>query len=123
MTRKKPTSSQIRDLLFAFKLCRFVKSNTIVLVKNLQTVGIGSGQPSRVDSAIHAFRKAGVRSRGAVMASDGFFPKPDSIEEARRHGIQAIIQPGGSIQDQSVIEASNRANIAMVMTGLRHFTH
>ena len=123
VTRLKPRKSQMPDLLFAFKMCRFVKSNAIVLAKGLKTVGIGTGQPSRVDSAITAFRKAGKRSRGCVLASDGFFPKPDSIREAARHGVSAIIQPGGSIQDAAVIDACNRAKIAMVFTGVRHFTH
>ncbi len=123
MTRKKPRASQVDDLLFAFKLCRFVKSNAIVLVKGGKTVGIGTGQPSRVDSAMHAFRKAGKRASGAVMASDGFFPKPDSVQKAARAGVTAVIQPGGSIQDKAVIEACDRAKIAMVVTGIRHFTH
>jgi phosphoribosylaminoimidazolecarboxamide formyltransferase/IMP cyclohydrolase len=123
VTKKKPTPKQIDDLLFAFKICRFAKSNTIVLAKNSETLGIGTGQPSRVDSAIHAFRKAGRRANGAVMASDGFFPKPDSILEAKKHGIKAVIQPGGSIQDKAVIEACDKAGISMVMTGIRHFAH
>jgi phosphoribosylaminoimidazolecarboxamide formyltransferase / IMP cyclohydrolase len=123
VTRVKPKARQIKDMLFAFKLCRFVKSNAIVIVKDGCTLGIGTGQPSRVDSALHAFRKAGKRAQGAVLASDGFFPKPDSIELAAKHGIQAIIQPGGSIQDPQVIKACNEAQMAMVLTGLRHFTH
>lgn len=123
VTKKKPAPKEIDDLLFAFKLCRFVKSNAIVLVKGMEAVGIGMGQPSRVDSAITAFRKAGKRSRGAVMASDGFFPKPDTIELAAKHGVRAIIQPGGSIQDEAIVQAADKAKIAMVTTGIRHFTH
>ena len=123
VTKKRPTQSQIPDLLFAFKVCRFVKSNAIVIAKQGATLGIGMGQPSRVDSCRTAFKKAGKRSKGAVLASDGFFPKPDSIRLAARSGISAIVQPGGSIQDEEVIKACDKAGIAMVFTGLRHFKH
>ncbi len=123
VTKKKPTTSQIRDLLFAFKVCRYVKSNAIVIAKHNTTLGLGMGQPSRVDSCEVAFKKAGKRAKGAILASDGFFPKPDSIALAKKHGISAIIQPGGSIQDEPVIEACNKAKIAMVFTGVRHFKH
>ncbi len=123
VTRKKPTAKQIDELLAAFRLTRFVKSNAIVLMKGGVAYGIGMGQPSRVDSALTAFRKAGKRIRGGVLASDGFFPKPDSIQLAAKHGIKAIIQPGGSIQDAEVIKACDKAGIAMVMTGIRNFSH
>ena len=123
VTKTKPRASHIADLLFAFKVCRYVKSNAIVIAHKGATVGLGMGQPSRVDSCLTAFRKAGPRARGAVLASDGFFPKPDSIALAKKHGIRAIIQPGGSIQDEAVIRACDRAKIAMVFTGLRHFKH
>lgn len=123
VTRKSPLPDQITDLLFAFKACRFVKSNAIVVVKDRRTIGIGMGQPSRVDSCQSALKKAGRSARGAVLASDGFFPKPDSITLAKRYGIRAIIQPGGSIQDPAVIVACDRARIAMLLTGVRHFTH
>jgi phosphoribosylaminoimidazolecarboxamide formyltransferase/IMP cyclohydrolase len=123
VTKTKPRASDIVDLLFAFKVCRYVKSNAIVIARRGTTVGLGMGQPSRVDSCLTAFRKAGTRARGAVLASDGFFPKPDSIALAKKHGIRAIIQPGGSIQDEAVIRACDRAKIAMVFTGLRHFKH
>jgi len=123
VTRTSPKELQIKDLLFAFKVCRYVKSNAIVVAKNGVTLGLGMGQPSRVDSTQTALRKAGKRARGAVLASDGFFPKPDSITLAKKAGIRAIIQPGGSIQDESVIQACNRAKIAMVFTGIRHFKH
>ncbi|HTL70023.1 MAG TPA: bifunctional phosphoribosylaminoimidazolecarboxamide formyltransferase/IMP cyclohydrolase [Candidatus Eisenbacteria bacterium] len=123
VTKKKPTAGEVRDLLFAFKVCRYVKSNAIVVAKKGVTVGLGMGQPSRVDSCLTAFRKAGSRARGAVLASDGFFPKPDSISLARRHGVRAIIQPGGSIQDEAVIAACDKAGIAMVFSGVRHFKH
>jgi phosphoribosylaminoimidazolecarboxamide formyltransferase/IMP cyclohydrolase len=123
VTKLSPKPSEIDDLLFAFKVCRYVKSNAIVVAKNRATLGLGMGQPSRVDSCITAFKKAGARARGAVLASDGFFPKPDSIALAKKQGIRAIIQPGGSIQDQAVIAACDRAKIAMVFTGIRHFRH
>jgi phosphoribosylaminoimidazolecarboxamide formyltransferase/IMP cyclohydrolase len=109
--------------LFAFKVCRFVKSNAIVVAKNGATLGLGMGQTSRVDSCESALKRAGKRAKGAVLASDGFFPKPDSIALAKKYGIRAIIQPGGSVQDQAVIDACDRAKIAMAFTGTRHFKH
>ncbi|MBI2094555.1 MAG: bifunctional phosphoribosylaminoimidazolecarboxamide formyltransferase/IMP cyclohydrolase [Candidatus Omnitrophica bacterium] len=123
VTKAKPKKSALADLLFAFKVCRFVKSNAIVVAKNAKTVGLGMGQPSRVDSCRTALEKAGPRAGGAVLASDGFFPKPDSILLARKFGIGSIIQPGGSIQDGEVIKACDRAKISMVFTGVRHFKH
>ncbi|MEI8345563.1 MAG: bifunctional phosphoribosylaminoimidazolecarboxamide formyltransferase/IMP cyclohydrolase, partial [Candidatus Omnitrophota bacterium] len=123
VTKLKPRKGQIADLLFAFRVCRYAKSNTIVIAKNLATLGMGMGQPSRVDSCQTACVKAGKRARGAVLASDGFFPKPDSIALAKKAGISAIIQPGGSILDQTIIDACDKARIAMVFTGIRHFTH
>ncbi len=123
VTKVKPKKSEIEDLLFAFKVCRFVKSNAIVVAKKGATLGLGMGQPSRVDSCETALKKAGKAAKGAVLASDGFFPKPDSIALAKKRGIRAIIQPGGSIQDESVIAACDKAGIAMVFTGIRHFRH
>lgn len=123
VTTKRPTAAQQKDLLFAFKVCRYAKSNAIVIAKKGVTLGLGMGQPSRVDSCHTALRKAGPRARGAALASDGFFPKPDSIALAARAGIRAIIQPGGSIQDEAVIRACDKAGIAMVFTGIRHFKH
>ena len=123
VTKVAPKKSQIPDLLFAFKVCRYVKSNAIVIAKAGATLGLGMGQPSRVDSSETAFRKAGKKAKGAVLASDGFFPKPDSIILAKKHGISAIIQPGGSVKDPEVIQACDRAKIAMVFTGIRHFRH
>ena len=123
VTKLKPTTAQVKDMLFAFKVCHYVKSNAIVIAKNGVAVGMGMGQPSRVDSCLVAFRKAGKRAKGAVLASDGFFPKPDSITLAKKHGIAAIIQPGGSIQDEPVIAACDKARIRMVTTGVRHFKH
>ena len=123
VTKLSPKKSEIKDLLFAFKVCRYVKSNAIVIAKGGATLGLGAGQPSRVDSCHTAFYKAGKKAKGAVLASDGFFPKPDSILLAKKYGIRAIIQPGGSVQDPEVIAACNRAKISMMFTGVRHFKH
>ncbi|MDD5730027.1 MAG: bifunctional phosphoribosylaminoimidazolecarboxamide formyltransferase/IMP cyclohydrolase [Candidatus Omnitrophica bacterium] len=123
VTVKKPTKAQMESLLFAWKVAKHVKSNAIVISKGRRTVGIGAGQMSRVDSAIIARRKSGKLSRNSCLASDGFFPKPDSIAQAAACGVKAIIQPGGSIADQEVIKACDKYKIAMVTTGLRHFKH
>ncbi|MBI3312003.1 MAG: bifunctional phosphoribosylaminoimidazolecarboxamide formyltransferase/IMP cyclohydrolase [Candidatus Omnitrophica bacterium] len=123
VTRKKPTEAQKKDLFFAWTVARFVRSNAIVLAHEEQTVGIGVGQSSRVDSVRFALKKAGPRAQGAVLASDGFFPKPDGPQAAIRGGIRAIVQPGGSVQDPAVIEVADRAGIPMLMTGERHFKH
>ena len=123
VTKKAPSKKQIDSLLFAWKIVKHVKSNAIVLCKGTKTVGIGAGQMSRVDSVIIACRKAGKKSRGAVLASDAFFPKPDAIEQAHQAGIEAIIQPGGSKGDEQIIEACNKYAITMVFTGTRHFKH
>ncbi|MBU0458697.1 bifunctional phosphoribosylaminoimidazolecarboxamide formyltransferase/IMP cyclohydrolase [Patescibacteria group bacterium] len=122
-TETKPTDEQIEDLLFAWKVVKHAKSNAIVFAKDLVSVGIGCGQTSRVDSTIIAARRAGERAKGAVMASDAFFPFPDSVEEAAKNGIAAIIQPGGSIRDEEVITKANELGIGMVMTGVRGFRH
>ncbi len=123
VTTRKPTDAQLASLLFAWKACKHVKSNCILLAQNTQTVGIGSGQMSRVDAAIIAVRKAGEKAENAVLASDAFFPFPDGVEIAGDAGISAIIQPGGSVNDESVIETADRYDIAMVFTGIRHFRH
>ena len=125
-TDNKPTSEELSDLLFASKICKHTKSNTIVLVKNSQLLASGTGQTSRVDALRQSIDKA--RSfkfdlEGAVMASDAFFPFPDCVETAGNAGITAVIQPGGSIKDQLSIDYCNANNIAMVMTGTRHFKH
>jgi phosphoribosylaminoimidazolecarboxamide formyltransferase/IMP cyclohydrolase len=122
-TRPKPTAHEMRDLLFAWRVSQHVRSNAIVVAKNEATVGIGAGQPSRVDSVRIALKKAGRRARGAVLASDGFFPKPDGPRFAVRAGIAAIAQPGGSIQDPAVIQVAQRARVPMLLTGERHFRH
>jgi phosphoribosylaminoimidazolecarboxamide formyltransferase/IMP cyclohydrolase len=110
-------------LRFAWKACAFVKSNAIVLAQDQALVGMGAGQPSRVDATAIAIRKAGSRASGSVLASDAFFPKPDSITIAAEAGIVAIVQPGGSQGDAEAIEEANRRGIAMVFTGRRHFRH
>lgn len=122
-TKVKPSQEDIRSLMFAWKCAKHVRSNAIVLAKGQVTVGIGAGQMSRVDSVKIACDKAGVKSEGSVLASDGFFPMPDSIKLAHRHGIRLIIQPGGSIRDEEVIQACDQRGIGMVMTGVRHFRH
>ncbi len=123
VTRKKPTDEEIESLLFGWTVCKHVKSNAIVFSKGTKTVGVGAGQMSRVDSVIIAARKAGGRSKGATLASDAFFPKADGIEMAAKAGVSAIIQPGGSIRDEEVINAADRLGIAMAFTGVRHFRH
>ncbi|MBI4437152.1 MAG: bifunctional phosphoribosylaminoimidazolecarboxamide formyltransferase/IMP cyclohydrolase [Candidatus Omnitrophica bacterium] len=123
VTKRRPTPQELRSLLFAFKVAKHVRSNAIVVAQGEATVGIGGGQPSRVGAVRLAIEKAGPRSEGAVLASDGFFPFPDNVEVAARAGIRAIIQPGGSIRDREVIEACDCSEIAMVVTNLRHFKH
>lgn len=123
VTGKKPTAEQMQDLIFGFKVCRHVKSNAIVLAKNGVTVGVGAGQMSRVDSLEIALKKAGDKAKGSVVASDAFFPFRDSIDLLSDAGITAIIQPGGSIQDEEVIKAANERGLAMVFTGVRVFRH
>jgi phosphoribosylaminoimidazolecarboxamide formyltransferase/IMP cyclohydrolase len=102
---------------------KWVKSNAIVLAKGTKTVGVGAGQMSRVDAAFMAIHKAGTRSRGSVLASDAFFPKTDAVNLACEAGVRAIIQPGGSIRDQEVIDMCNKRDISMYFTGVRHFRH
>lgn len=123
VTDKKPTPAQVKDLLFAWKAVKSAKSNAIVFAKDLVTIGIGSGQTSRVDATWIAAKRAGEKAKGAVMASDAFFPFPDSVEEAAKHGIAAIVQPGGSVRDAEVFKRANELGIAMVITGVRGFRH
>jgi phosphoribosylaminoimidazolecarboxamide formyltransferase / IMP cyclohydrolase len=123
VSKAQPTAEQLADLAFAWRTCRHVKSNAIVYVQNQATVGVGAGQMSRVDSVMLAGHKAGERAQGAVMASDAFFPFPDGIEAAANYGIAALVQPGGSIRDDQVIEAVDRLGLVMALTGTRHFRH
>ena len=122
-TLVKPTEEQWRDLLFAWKVAKHVKSNTIVYAKSGATVGIGAGQMSRVDAAFIGAKKAGDRARGSVIASDAFFPFTDALEVAIEAGATAVIQPGGSVNDEEVIKVADDAGIPMVFTGKRHFRH
>ena len=133
VTKRKPTAQQIADMLFAFRICKHVKSNAIVYVKDGATVGIGAGQMSRVDSsriaawksqdAAKAAGETAPRAKGSVVASDAFFPFPDGLLAAAEAGAEAVIQPGGSIRDDDVIKAADDAGLAMVLTGMRHFRH
>ncbi|MGC1507520.1 bifunctional phosphoribosylaminoimidazolecarboxamide formyltransferase/IMP cyclohydrolase [Ketobacter sp.] len=126
VTKRAPDEAEMRDLLFCWKVAKFVKSNAIVYAKNRQTIGVGAGQMSRVYSAKIAGIKAadeGLSVPGSVMASDAFFPFRDGIDAAAEAGIRAVIQPGGSIRDEEVIAAADAADIAMVFTGMRHFRH
>jgi phosphoribosylaminoimidazolecarboxamide formyltransferase/IMP cyclohydrolase len=117
------SEAERRDLIFAFTVCKHVKSNAIVVAKDEATLGIGAGQTNRVGAARIALAQAGERARGAVLASDGFFPFPDTVELAAQYGIAAIIQPGGSVRDSEVFEAARKHKITMVLTGVRHFRH
>jgi phosphoribosylaminoimidazolecarboxamide formyltransferase/IMP cyclohydrolase len=133
VTKRTPNAAEIADLIFADTVAKHVKSNAIVFAKDGATIGIGAGQPSRVDSAKIAVAKAGDMQRaagmiespvqGAVMASDAFFPFADGLEAGIAAGITAVIQPGGSRRDDEIIAAADHAGIAMVLTGLRHFRH
>jgi len=123
VTNVKPTDKQMEDLIFAMKVVKHTKSNGIVLAKDKQTVGIGPGQTNRVTALKIAIDYGGEKTKGAVMASDAFFPFPDCVEAAHAAGITAIIQPGGSIRDQESIDACNKYGIAMIFTGMRHFKH
>lgn len=123
VSKIKPTKPQLDAMIFGWKLIKHVKSNAIVLIKGTQTVGIGCGQTSRVDAAIHAIRRAGPRARGSVLISDAFLPKPDTVTIAAKAGVAAIIQTGGSIMDAAVIKEADKKKIAMVTTGIRHFKH
>ncbi len=123
VTKEEPSEDVIKDLSFAWKAVKHVKSNAIVLARDNALVGVGAGQMSRIDAVRLAGRKASGRQRGGVLASDAFFPFPDAVEDAERLGIKAIIQPGGSIRDEAVIKACDRAGIKMVFTGKRHFKH
>ncbi len=133
VTRRAPTDAELDDMIFAFRVCKHVKSNAIVYAKGAATVGIGAGQSSRVDSAriaawkgAEAAKAAGLAeslSRGSVVASDAFFPFADGLEAAVAEGATAVILPGGSVRDAEVIAAADAAGIAMVFTGMRHFRH
>jgi phosphoribosylaminoimidazolecarboxamide formyltransferase / IMP cyclohydrolase len=123
VTKRPPTAGEKRALLFAWKVCKHVKSNAILYARDGQTVGVGAGQMSRVDSCRIGAMKAVLPLKGSVAASDAFFPFPDGVEEIAKVGATAIIQPGGSVRDKEVIEAADRLAMAMIFTGVRHFRH
>ena len=123
VTERQPTEQEQDDLRFAWRACRFIKSNAIVFARNRTLVGMGAGQPNRVTSVYLSARVASEKAAGSVMASDAYFPFPDGIEEAAAAGVTAVIQPGGSINDEAVIDAANELGITMVFTGKRHFYH
>ncbi|WP_337019515.1 bifunctional phosphoribosylaminoimidazolecarboxamide formyltransferase/IMP cyclohydrolase [Oceanobacillus massiliensis] len=122
-TKRQPTQEELENLLFAWKAVKHVKSNAILLAKDNQTIGVGAGQMNRIGSANIAIKQAGEKAKGAVMASDAFFPMPDTVEAAAEAGITAIIQPGGSKRDQDSIDVCNQHGITMVYTNMRHFKH
>jgi phosphoribosylaminoimidazolecarboxamide formyltransferase / IMP cyclohydrolase len=123
VTDRQPTPAQLEELLFAWRVCRHVKSNAIVVTGDRTTLGVGAGQMNRVGSAKIALEQAGAKARGATLASDGFFPFDDSVKTAAAAGIEAIVQPGGSVRDQDSIKAANELGLVMVLTGVRHFLH
>ena len=123
VTINQPTAAELETLKFAWHACQHVKSNAIVFVKDTATIGIGSGQPNRIDCVHIGAKRAGDNIKGAVMASDAFFPFADTVEAAAQYGIKAIVQPGGSIRDQEVIDAANKLGLVMIFTGIRHFRH
>ena len=123
VSEREPTEQEMRDLLFAWKVCKHVKSNAILYARNGQTTGVGAGQMSRVDSARIGAMKSVLGIKGSVAASDAFFPFPDGVEVMAEAGATAIIQPGGSVKDKEVIDTANKLGLAMVLTGVRHFRH
>jgi phosphoribosylaminoimidazolecarboxamide formyltransferase/IMP cyclohydrolase len=123
VTWRPPTAEELRSLLFAWRVCKHVKSNAIVYARDGQTIGVGAGQMSRVDAAKFGAMKAVLPLAGCVAASDAFFPFPDGLEAVAQSGATAVIQPGGSVNDQKVIAAADKLGIAMVFTGIRHFRH
>ena len=123
VTKKQPSPEEIQAMLFAWKVLKHIKSNGILLAKNNTTIGMGAGQVSRIDSVDLAIKKAGDKINGCILASEAFFPFRDSIDRIAGKGITAVIQPGGSVRDQEVIDACNEHGIAMVFTGIRCFKH
>jgi len=123
VTWRPPSAEELRSLLFAWRVCKHVKSNAIVYARNGQTLGVGAGQMSRVDAAKFGAMKAVLPLKGCVAASDAYFPFPDGLETVAQAGATAAIQPGGSIRDDEVIAAADKLGLAMVFTGIRHFRH
>jgi len=127
VTKLKPTKKEISEIEFAFNVCKYVKSNAIILTNNFSTIGIGAGQPSRLDSCNIASQKAKkfqpTKIKNSIAASDAFFPFSDGIKILIKAGVKIIVQPGGSIRDQEVIDEANKAKVKMIFTGIRHFNH
>jgi phosphoribosylaminoimidazolecarboxamide formyltransferase/IMP cyclohydrolase len=123
VTQRKPTDAELSSLLFAWKICKHVKSNAVVYARDNQTIGVGAGQMSRVDAARFGAMKAVLTLAGCVAASDAYFPFADGLETVAQAGATAVIQPGGSVRDNEVIAAADRLGVAMVFTGMRHFRH
>jgi phosphoribosylaminoimidazolecarboxamide formyltransferase/IMP cyclohydrolase len=123
VTQQQPTPEQMDELLFAWKVCKHVKSNAIVVTRDRTTLGVGAGQMNRVGSVKIALEQAGEKAQGATLGSDGFFPFDDSVKTAAAAGIVAIVQPGGSLRDKDSIQAANELGLVMVLTGIRHFLH
>ena len=127
VTKNKPTIKELNEIEFAFNISKYVKSNAIVLTNNFSTIGIGAGQPSRLDSCKIAVQKAKLfqknKIKNSIAASDAFFPFADGIKSLIKAGVRIIVQPGGSIRDQEVIDAANKAKVKMVFTNIRHFNH
>jgi phosphoribosylaminoimidazolecarboxamide formyltransferase / IMP cyclohydrolase len=123
VTWRPPTAEELRSLIFAWRVCKHVKSNAVVYARDGQTIGIGAGQMSRVDAAKFGAMKAVLPLAGTVAASDAYFPFPDGLEAVAAAGATAVIQPGGSVKDQDVIAAADKLGLAMVFTGIRHFRH
>ena len=123
VTHRAPTEEEFEALLFAWTVCKHTKSNAIVYARDGRTVGVGAGQMSRVDSVRIGAMRAQLPVKGSVLASDAFFPFRDGVDEAAKHGITAVIQPGGSVRDAEVIAAADEHGLAMVFTGVRHFRH
>ena len=127
VTKLKPNKKELAEIKFAFNICKYVKSNAIVLCNNFSTIGIGAGQPSRLDSCKIAIQKAkqyqSSKIKNSIAASDAFFPFADGLKTLVKAGVKTIIQPGGSIRDQEVINAANKAKIKMFLLVLRHFNH
>ena len=127
VTKLKPNRQELAEIEFAFNICKYVKSNAIVLCNNFSTIGIGGGQPSRVDSCKIAIQKARkfqpIKISNAIAASDAFFPFSDGLDLLIKAGVKVVIQPGGSIRDKEIINYANKAKIKMLFTGIRHFYH
>jgi len=123
VTQRAPSEQEMRDLVFAWNVCKHVKSNAIVYAREGRTVGVSAGQMSRVDSARIGAEKSILGTKPSVVASDAFFPFADGLEQVAEAGATAVIQPGGSVRDQDVIDAANKLAVAMVFTGVRHFRH